>query len=133
MPGAFGDAFRAVDALPGVTPIISGLPFFFVRGSPPGNVGTYIDGVRVPLLFHLGAGPSVVLFTSEVPRLASARRKIPSSPLVVSPAPPIRHTVAPPTTDLDPETTCPISRVGWPAGKRCKLMLRTVSPLSGTW
>lgn len=60
IPGAFGDAFRALEALPGVTPIVSGLPFFFVRGAPPGNVGYFLDGVRVPLLFHLGFGPSVV-------------------------------------------------------------------------
>jgi len=60
IPGTFGDPFRAVEALPGVTPIVSGLPFFFVRGAPPGNVGYFLDGVRVPLLFHVGAGPSVV-------------------------------------------------------------------------
>ncbi len=60
LPGAFGDAFRAMEALPGVTPILSGLPFFYVRGAPPGNVGYYLDGVRVPLLYHLGLGPSVV-------------------------------------------------------------------------
>jgi hypothetical protein len=60
VPGAFGDAFRAVDALPGVAPVVSGLPFFFVRGAPPGNVGSFIDGVRVPLLFHFALGPSVV-------------------------------------------------------------------------
>jgi len=60
MPGAFGDAFRAIEALPGVTPIISGLPFFFVRGAPPGNVGYFLDGVPVPLLYHLALGPSVV-------------------------------------------------------------------------
>jgi TonB family protein len=60
MPGAFGDAFRAIEALPGVTPIVSGLPFFFVRGAPPGNVGYFLDGVRVPLLYHLALGPSVV-------------------------------------------------------------------------
>lgn len=60
IPGTFGDPFRAVEAMPGVTPIVSGLPFFFVRGAPPGNVGYYLDGVRVPLLFHVGAGPSVV-------------------------------------------------------------------------
>ncbi len=60
MPGAFGDPFRAIEALPGVTPIISGLPFFYVRGAPPGNVGYYLDGVRVPYLYHLGFGPSVV-------------------------------------------------------------------------
>jgi hypothetical protein len=60
MPGSFGDAFRAIEALPGVTPIVSGLPFFFVRGAPPGNVGYFLDGVRVPLLYHLALGPSVV-------------------------------------------------------------------------
>lgn len=60
LPGAFGDPFRAIEALPGVTPIVSGLPYFYVRGAPPGNVGYYLDGVRVPYLFHIGLGPSVV-------------------------------------------------------------------------
>lgn len=60
LPGAFGDPFRAIEALPGVTPIVSGLPFFFIRGAPPGNAGYFLDGVRVPLLFHVGVGPSVV-------------------------------------------------------------------------
>jgi TonB family protein len=60
LPGAFGDPFRAIEALPGVTPIASGLPFFYVRGAPPGNVGYFLDGVRVPYLFHVGLGPSVV-------------------------------------------------------------------------
>lgn len=60
LPGAFGDPFRALDALPGVTPIVSGLPFFYVRGAPPGNIGYFIDGVRVPYLFHAGAGPAVI-------------------------------------------------------------------------
>lgn len=60
VPGAFGDAFRALDSLPGVTPIVSGLPYFFVRGAPPGNTGFFVDGVRVPGLFHLGIGPAVM-------------------------------------------------------------------------
>lgn len=60
IPGAFGDPFRALEIMPGVTPVVTGLPFFFVRGAPPGNVGYYLDGVRVPLLFHVGVGPSVV-------------------------------------------------------------------------
>ena len=60
VPGAFGDAFRVMETLPGVTPMVSGLPFFFVRGAPPGNNGYYLDGVRIPLLYHVGAGPSVV-------------------------------------------------------------------------
>jgi TonB family protein len=60
LPGAFGDPFRAIESLPGVTPIVSGLPFFYVRGAPPGNVGYYLDGVRVPYLYHVGLGPSVI-------------------------------------------------------------------------
>ncbi|MFO0549069.1 MAG: TonB-dependent receptor [Polyangiaceae bacterium] len=58
--GAFGDPFRAVETAPGVVPIASGVPFFYVRGAPPGDVGYFLDGIRVPLLFHLGLGPSVV-------------------------------------------------------------------------
>lgn len=60
LPGAFGDPFRAVEALPGVTPIASGLPFFYVRGAPPGNVGYFLDDIRVPFLYHVAIGPSVI-------------------------------------------------------------------------
>jgi hypothetical protein len=60
MPGAFGDAFRAVDALPGVAPMASGLPHLFVRGATPSASGYFIDGIRVPFLFHLVIGPSVI-------------------------------------------------------------------------
>jgi len=60
IPGAFADPFRVVEILPGVAPIVSGLPYFTVRWAPPGDVGYFIDGIRVPLLFHVGAGPSVI-------------------------------------------------------------------------
>jgi TonB family protein len=60
LPGTFGDPFRAIEVLPGVTPIVSGLPFFYIRGAPPGNVGYFLDGVRVPYLFHVALGPSIV-------------------------------------------------------------------------
>jgi hypothetical protein len=60
MPGAFGDPFRAIEALPGVAPIISGFPYFYVRGAPPNNNGYFVDGVRVPFLFHLGLGEGVI-------------------------------------------------------------------------
>ncbi len=60
LPGAFGDPFRALEVLPGVTPIISGLPYFYLRGSPPGNVGYYVDGIRVPYLYHFALGPAAV-------------------------------------------------------------------------
>jgi TonB family protein len=60
LPGTFGDPLRAIEAQPGVVPIVSGLPSFFVRGAPPGNVGYFFDGVDVPLLYHAFFGPSVI-------------------------------------------------------------------------
>jgi hypothetical protein len=60
MPGAFGDAFRAIEALPGVAPLASGIPYFFIRGAPPNNAGYFLDGIRIPLLFHLGLAQSVI-------------------------------------------------------------------------
>jgi hypothetical protein len=60
IPGTFGDPLRAIEAQPGVVPIMSGLPSFFVRGAPPGNVGFFIDGVDVPLIYHAFFGPSVI-------------------------------------------------------------------------
>jgi TonB family protein len=60
LPGAFGDAFRAIETLPGVTPTTSGAPYFYVRGAPPGNVGYFLDDIRLPALFHVLLGPSVL-------------------------------------------------------------------------
>jgi hypothetical protein len=60
MPGAFGDPFRAIEALPGVIPLVSGLPYFYIRGAPPNDNGYYVDGIRVPLLFHVGLGEGVI-------------------------------------------------------------------------
>ena len=60
IPGAFADPFRVVEVLPGVAPVLSGIPYFYVRGAPPGDVGYRIDNIPVPLLFHVGAGPSVI-------------------------------------------------------------------------
>jgi hypothetical protein len=60
LPGTFGDPLRAIEAQPGVVPIVSGVPTFFIRGAPPANVGFFIDGVDVPLLYHAFLGPSVL-------------------------------------------------------------------------
>jgi TonB family protein len=60
VPGAFGDPFRVVEALPGMSPWLSGLPYYYVRGMPPESVGYYVDGIRIPLLFHVGSGPSTL-------------------------------------------------------------------------
>ncbi|HET9960568.1 MAG TPA: TonB-dependent receptor [Polyangiaceae bacterium] len=60
LPGAFGDAYRAIEVLPGVVPIASGVPYFYVRGAPPGNIGYFFDDIPVPLLYHFAAGPAVL-------------------------------------------------------------------------
>jgi len=60
LPGAFGDPFRAVEIMPGVTPTTSGHPYFYVRGAPPGNVGYYFDEIPLPVLYHAVNGPAVL-------------------------------------------------------------------------
>ncbi len=59
-PGVLGDPYRAIELEPGVTPAASGVPYYFIRGAPPGNVGYFFDGIQVPMLFHVGAGPSII-------------------------------------------------------------------------
>jgi TonB family protein len=60
LPGSFGDPLRSVEAQPGVVPIVSGLPTFFIRGAPPANVGFFFDGIELPILYHAFFGPSVI-------------------------------------------------------------------------
>jgi len=60
VPGTFGDPFRVVQSLPGTTSVMSLLPFPVVRGATPSSTGFLLDGTRVPLLYHLLAGPSVI-------------------------------------------------------------------------
>ncbi|ADO76071.1 TonB-dependent receptor [Stigmatella aurantiaca] len=59
-PGTFGDPVRVIQTLPGVAraPFIAG--DLLVRGSNPGQSSTLMDGVNIPILFHLLGGPSVV-------------------------------------------------------------------------
>ncbi len=60
IPGTFGDPFRVIQTLPGVSSVVSLLPFPIVRGASPSSTGFLLDGTRVPLLFHLLSGPSVI-------------------------------------------------------------------------
>jgi len=60
VPGSRGDPFNVIKSLPGVNQIAGFLPYVVVRGAAPGNTGYYLDGLRVPLLFHVAAGPSVI-------------------------------------------------------------------------
>ncbi len=60
IPGTFGDPFRVIQTLPGTASIISLLPFPVIRGASPSSTGFLLDGTRIPLLYHLLVGSSVV-------------------------------------------------------------------------
>lgn len=68
LPGSGGDPFAVVRSLPGAAQVAGFLPYVVVRGAAPGNTGYYLDGIRVPALFHVAVGPSVVhpYFIDEV-------------------------------------------------------------------
>ena len=59
-PGAMGDPFRVIGSLPGVIQPIPLLPIYVVRGASPGMNGFFLDGMRVPQLFHLLLADGVV-------------------------------------------------------------------------
>lgn len=60
VPGAFGDPLRIIDALPGVVPIASAVPYVYIRGAPPAAQGYVYDGIPLPQLFHGAFGPAVI-------------------------------------------------------------------------
>ena len=60
LPGSLGDPFRALGSLPGVTTPVPILPYYVVRGATPGMNGFFLDGMRVPQLFHALAGGGVI-------------------------------------------------------------------------
>lgn len=60
IPGTFGDPLRVIQNFPGVARAPFGLGQLIVRGANPNQTLTFFDGVQIPLLFHLGGGPSVV-------------------------------------------------------------------------
>lgn len=60
IPGTMGDPMRVVMLMPGVTSSISGLSSPVIRGSLPGDTRFEIDGVQVPMLYHMLLGTAVV-------------------------------------------------------------------------
>jgi hypothetical protein len=60
IPGTFGDPFRVIQSLPGTASVISLLPYPVVRGASPSSTGYLLDGTRIPLLYHLLVGASVI-------------------------------------------------------------------------
>jgi hypothetical protein len=60
VPGSFGDPIRALQSLPSVArgPELSG--DIVARGAEARNTAAYIDGIRIPFVFHFLVGRSVV-------------------------------------------------------------------------
>lgn len=59
-PGSLGDPLRVIETLPGVSQVVWPAALYNVRGANPGNTGFFVDGVRIPGLFHFALGPSVI-------------------------------------------------------------------------
>ncbi len=60
VPGTFGDPLRVIQNLPGVARIPFGLGQLVVRGAAPQDSSVFVDGQRVPILYHFLGGPSVL-------------------------------------------------------------------------
>ena len=60
VPGTFGDPVRVIQSLPGAARPSFGTGTLIIRGANPEDSRVYIDGVEVPLVFHLGGYRSVI-------------------------------------------------------------------------
>ena len=60
IPGTFGDPIRVIQNLPGAARAPLGTGLLVIRGANPEDSAVYIDGIRVPLIYHLGGYRSVI-------------------------------------------------------------------------
>lgn len=60
IPGTFGDPIRVIQNLPGAARAPLGTGLLVIRGANPEDSAVYIDGIRVPLIYHLGGYSSVI-------------------------------------------------------------------------
>ena len=60
VPGTQGDPLRVIELLPGLARVPGTGGQLIVRGANAGDTGAYIDGQRIPQLYHLLNGPSVL-------------------------------------------------------------------------
>lgn len=60
LPGSGGDVIKAVTNLPGIARPPFGIGLLVVRGTAPEDTAFYLDGARIPLVFHF-AGFSTVM------------------------------------------------------------------------
>ncbi|MEL6345005.1 MAG: TonB family protein [Myxococcota bacterium] len=60
VPGTFGDPVRVIQSLPGASRSPFGTGGLIIRGANPEDSRVYIDGVEVPIVYHLGGIVSVL-------------------------------------------------------------------------
>jgi len=60
IPGTLGDPIRVVQNLPGAARAPLGTGLLIIRGSNPEDSAVYIDGIRIPYIYHLGGLVSVL-------------------------------------------------------------------------
>lgn len=60
IPGTFGDPVRVIQNLPGAARAPLGTGLLVIRGANPEDSAVYVDGIRVPLIYHLGGYRSIL-------------------------------------------------------------------------
>lgn len=135
VPGAFGDPVRALQSLPSVSRTSDLSGELVVRGAEATNTAVYLDGMRVPYLYHLLLGRSVVdpAIVQEVafhpggvpPRYGNVTQAVVDARIAEGPADRGVHGTAhldpldggaSLSANLSPDTTLRLSgRVGWAA------------------
>jgi TonB family protein len=60
VPGTFGDPIRVVENLPGMARVPFGAGALLIRGASPEDSGVFLDGIRVPIIYHFLGGPSIL-------------------------------------------------------------------------
>lgn len=64
IPGTFGDPVKVIQTLPGAARAPFGTGLLVIRGANPEDSGVYVDGIRIPLIYHLTGTTSV--FSPEI-------------------------------------------------------------------
>ncbi len=78
VPGTFGDPVRVIQSLPGAARAPFGTGLLVLRGANPEDSNVYVDGVEVPLVYHLGGfrsilNPDLISSVDYLPGTYSAR------------------------------------------------------------
>ena len=60
IPGTFGDPVKVIQTLPGAARSPFGTGLLIIRGANPEDSAVYVDGIRLPIIYHLTGTTSVL-------------------------------------------------------------------------